>query len=272
MGTITKALELLEFFSRKRPEIGLSEMVRLAGRDKATVHRHLVELEENGFLEQNHATRAYSLGPAILRLTAIREATHPIRTVFRPIVEHLARQTGELCHTSLLQGSVLSPVFHSDPLEHGTQVIFDEGEILPLHATSSGIAVLAYSSERFVDAALGQPLRAFTDKTCTDASQVRTLMDAARHEGLCRMDQTFDREVCSIGGPIFGSEARPIGAIAVAVPAVRATPEKMADVRSALCRAVHQATTSIGGVLPHDYPGHEPAPDHSTTLRQTNEV
>jgi IclR family transcriptional regulator, acetate operon repressor len=260
MGTITKALELLGFFSRRRPEIGLSEMVRLAGRDKATVHRHLVELEENGFLEQNRATRAYTLGPAILRLTAIREATHPIRTVFRPIVEQLARETGELCYISLLQGNVLLSVFYSDLLEHGTQIIFDKGKTLPLHATSSGIAVLAFSTKKFVDAALAQPLPAYTDRTHTEVAQILTVMDATRREGLCRLDQAFDSEVCSIGGPIFGPDAHPIGSIAVAVPSVRSTPEKMADLRAALGIAVRQATMSIGGVLPRDYPAQGAAP------------
>ena len=56
MGTITKALTLLNLFSANRTEMGLAEIVRLSGRDKATVHRHLVELQENGFLEQHPVT------------------------------------------------------------------------------------------------------------------------------------------------------------------------------------------------------------------------
>ena len=86
MGTITKALELLNLFSRTKPEIGLMEFARLSGRDKATVHRHLTELEENGFVEQHPQTRAYRLGPAILRLTAVREValTTLLVTMRRP--------------------------------------------------------------------------------------------------------------------------------------------------------------------------------------------
>ena len=129
MGTITKALDLLNFFAKQKPEIGLTEFVRLVNRDKATVHRHLTELMENGFLEQNPVTRAYRLGPAILRLSGVREATHPLRSVLRPIVEDIARQVGELTHVSLLQGDVLSPALHFDPMTHGTQVAFDGVEL-----------------------------------------------------------------------------------------------------------------------------------------------
>ena len=115
MGTITKALSLLNQFSRQRPEIGLIEMTKITGRDKATVHRHLSELTENGFLEQNAVSRLYRLGPAILRLASVRETNHPIRRILRPIVEEAAETIGELAHFSLLQGDILSPVFHHEP-------------------------------------------------------------------------------------------------------------------------------------------------------------
>ena len=110
MGTITKALELLNEFSPSRAEIGLVEMARLTGRDKATVHRHLTELEANGFLEQNPSTRAYRLGAAVLRLAALREHSFPTRRLLRPLVTELAEEIGELVHASLLQSDGLSPL------------------------------------------------------------------------------------------------------------------------------------------------------------------
>jgi DNA-binding IclR family transcriptional regulator len=272
MGTVTKALELLGYFSGKRPEIALSEFARLSSRDKATVHRHLVELEENGFLEKNPISRTYRLGPAILRLTAVREATHPIRTVFRPIVDHLARQIGELCHASLLQGKVLSPVFHADPQLHGTHVHFEEGEILPLHATSSGLAVLAFASDDLVEDVLSKPLKAYTERTCTDRNDLRILLAGVKRDGMCRLDQAFDSEVSSIGGPIFGPDGYPIGAMAVAVPTVRVSPEKMSDVRSALSDAIRQATSSIGGAVPRGFPTRTDAPANSNKSPLPSEV
>ena len=102
------------------------------GGDKATVHRHLSELEQNGFLEQHPVTRAYRLGPAILRLSAVRETTNPLRSVVRPIILELSNEVGELVHFSLLQGLNLSPVHNADPRIHGTQVFFEEAELLPL--------------------------------------------------------------------------------------------------------------------------------------------
>ena len=250
MGTITKAIELLELFSRARPEIGLGEFVRLTGRDKATLHRHLTELAQNGLLEQCHDTRAYRLGPAILRLSAVREATHPFRAVIRPIVSQLAEEAGELAHASLLQGPMLTPVFHADPKRHGTQVHFDEAEMLPLHATSSGLAVLAYAPQSLLDEVLATGLPPMATGTITDAATLRHLIDTTRRTGISQLSKAFDDEVTSQGAPLFGPNAEVIGAISVAVPTSRVDADKLDALLPPLRRAALAATNSLGGTLP----------------------
>ena len=246
MGTITKALDLLTHFSPGRGEIGLTEFVRLTGRDKATVHRHLTELEQNGFLEQHPATRAYRLGPALLRLAAVREAAFPMRALLRPIVTELSEAVGELAHASLLQGDVLSSLFHADPQLHGTQVHFDPSEILPLHATSSGVAVLAFGDADLRQRVLSRPLPPFTARTVTDPETLRTMIEQTRATGLSRLEGSFDREVTSQGAPLFGDGGRVVGALSVAVPALRATPERMDDIARHLHVVARDASLSLG--------------------------
>ncbi len=246
MGTITKALELLTHFSPSRSEIGLAEFVRVTGRDKATLHRHLTELEENGFLEQHPTTRAYRLGPAFLRLAAVREAAFPFRALVRPIVMELADAVGELAHASLLQGDALSSVFHADPQLHGTQVHFDPSEILPLHATSSGVAVLAFADDDLRARVLSRPLPPFTNRTITDPETLRQLVAQTRADGLSRLEGSFDSEVTSQGAPLFGEGDRVVGALSVAVPALRATPDRMDDIARRLRVAAQEASRSLG--------------------------
>jgi DNA-binding IclR family transcriptional regulator len=265
MGTISKALELLNLFSRSRPAIGLGQFVRLTGRDKATLHRHLVELEANGFLEQDAKSRAYRLGPAILRLTGVREATHPVRSALRPIVTRLSEEVGELVHASLLQGDQLSPALHADPCLHGTQVHFDEAELLPLHATSSGLAVLAFGRPGLLEEVLSHELAPFTATTVTRPETLRTLVDAVRSAGYSRNHSAFDAEVASQGVPIFGPEGHAVGALSVAVPSVRTSEAKLDQMLPALARGVIEATRALGGVLPaeHQAKWQHAAPTHA---------
>ncbi len=189
MGTITKALSLLNHFSASRSEIGLTEFRNLSGQDKATVHRHLSELTANGFLEQNPGTKGYRLGPAILRLAAVRERLFPARRLVAPLVEKLAGELGELVHVSLREGDHLSPLYHFDALIHGTRVYFDEAELLPLHATASGLAMLAFGPADLLPKLLKTKLKPSTGYTITDTELLKQAVEQVRNHGIAFVDQ-----------------------------------------------------------------------------------
>ena len=110
MRTVDKALTLLDYFSDRRPAIGLSELARLAGMDKATVHRMATALANHGFLEQDPLTKSYRLGAGILRLARLREACFPVEAIIEPILKALSEETGETAHASLLAGMKLATV------------------------------------------------------------------------------------------------------------------------------------------------------------------
>lgn len=252
MGTITKALNLLNHFSPNHPEIGLTEFRKLSGQDKATVHRHLIELTSNGFLEQNPVTRGYRLGPAILRLAAVRERLFPARTIVAPLVEALASELGELVHVSLREGNHMSPLFHHDALIHGTRVYFDEAELLPLHATASGLAMLAFGPENLLPDLLKTPLPAATEHTITDHNLLRSTVEKVREAGIAFVDQGFEAHVSSFAAPLFGDQPEAIGTIAVALPTVRVTDDMRRIIKAALPRTANEVTEKLGGTVPVD--------------------
>ncbi|MDF0603006.1 IclR family transcriptional regulator [Psychromarinibacter sp. C21-152] len=254
MGTITKALSLLNHFSSDRAEIGLANFVRLSGGDKATVRRHLVELAENGFLEQNPETRKYRLGPAILRLAAVRERSFPMRSVLGPVVDAMAASLGELVHAALLQGDVMSTVYYADPKVHGTRVIFDESEMLPLHATASGLAILAFGPEDATDYAIAQDRQSFAPNTVVAKSDLLHLVRQTRAQGYSYADQYFTSEIQSYGMPFFGLDGVAIGTIAVPVPKARMTDALRRQIIEELRRGCAAVTRSLGGAIPPDFP------------------
>jgi DNA-binding IclR family transcriptional regulator len=247
MGTISKALNLLNYFSVSRPEIGLSEFRKLCKQDKATIYRHLTELEANGFVEQDPVSKFYRMGPAVLRLANVRERTFPARKAVAPIVADMSTRIGELVHVSLLQGDVLSPLYYADVKIHGTRVYFDEAEVLPLHATSSGYTMLAFADESLAQRYLAKPLRRFTDRTLTDPASLQSAIDDTKRTGFGECDQGFEDEVYSMAVPVFGRNTRPIGTIAVALPTSRVTPKFLEDIKAALMEGCRLVSKALGG-------------------------
>lgn len=250
MGTISKSLNLLNFFSEQRPEIGLTEFRKLSGQDKATVHRHLTELAESGFLEQNPTSRAYRLGPAVLRLAAVREALFPTRRAVAPIIDRLSEELGELVHISLLEGMVMSPLYHHDAMIRGTRVHIDPSERLPLHATSSGLCQLAFGPDGLLERVTAQPLERWTDKTVVDPEDLRAQVERTRATGIAHVDQAFETDVRSFAAPIFGIAEASVGAIAVAIPVSRHTEALEDRIIAALQVSSVDVTEELGGVFP----------------------
>jgi len=250
MSTIEKALGLLEYFSNSQPEIGLTEFKTLTGVDKGTLHRHLTALRNCGFLEQNQTTRAYRLGPAVIRLAAVREKTVPIVNTVAYHIDQLAEQVEELVHAALPQSNGMSAIYAIDGGSHGTRVSFDEAEILPFHATSSGIAMLAFSDQRFVASALTGQRKAFTASTQTETDDIARLISDTQSAGYASANQFFEADVCSVAVPFFGHTGDALGTVAIATPTTRMDAALRHKLAGKLSLASKSISNDLGGKIP----------------------
>ncbi|MDK3018975.1 IclR family transcriptional regulator [Pseudodonghicola flavimaris] len=254
MGTVTKALSLLTFFNQTRTEIGLSDLTRLSGLNKATAYRLMSELQQAGFVEQAGADRAYRLGPEVLRLAALREAAVPILSASRPALDRLSAATGETTHVSLAKEEVLNTIAHAYSPRHATKVMMEDAEVVSYHGTASGLSVLAFADADFVDRVLARPLPAHTGDTLTQPQAIRAQLSAIRADGIAESIGGFEADVHSHAAPIFGPDGKPLGAIAVAAPVTRMTPEARRLIRTELRLAALGLTQSIGGICPPGFP------------------
>ncbi|HJP21420.1 MAG TPA: IclR family transcriptional regulator [Alphaproteobacteria bacterium] len=249
LGTVDKALKLLDFFSELYPAIGLSEMARLAGYDKATTRRLLLALERSGMVEQLLESRKYRLGVAPLRLARVRDATYPVADIVQPVLRRLVEETGETAHFSLASGGALATVgLEESP--RASRVSLERGEVLPLHATASGIAYLAFSPAAVVEAVLAGPRQRHTEQTVTEPARLRDALAHVRHEGLCRSDHGYETEVAGVAAPVFDASGQAQGAVAVATPSFRMTAETEARIRISVRRAAVDLTRAFGAMPP----------------------
>ena len=253
MGTVSKALSLLSYFSRVSPEIGLSEMTRLSGLNKATVYRLMTELADQGFVEQVGTGRQYRLGPIYLRLAALREAAVPTREVAQKVLKQLSEATGETAHMSVLQGELLSTLAYEYSVQHGTRVTMEDAERINFHSTSSGLVVLAFNSPELTDRVLSQPLEKRTPHTETDPEVIRQQVSVTRHLGIAEAVSGFEEDVHSHACPVFDSGQTCYGAVAVAAPVARMTPELRDIIRREVAVAAMRMTRLLGGFVPDEF-------------------
>jgi len=237
-------------FSQNHSEIGLTEFKQLSGFDKGTTHRYLQSLKSLGFLEQNSETKTYRLGPAIMRLAVIREHTFPMAKIAALHVDELAVKTGELVHASLPTEKGMSSLHHRDGGISGTRVGFDTSEVLPFHATSSGIAMLAFGPGQLLEELPKTKLEKFTDETEVDIDTVQEIVAVARNLGYSHMNQSYEAEVCSLALPFFSGGEYAAGTLAIATPNSRMSDGDKKALLMPLIETSRKVSTDLGGQIP----------------------
>jgi DNA-binding IclR family transcriptional regulator len=246
MLTVDKTMKLLSYFSPAMPEIGLSELARMASLDKAATRRFLVSLAKHGFIEQNPHSKLYRLGSAFLRFARIREASFPLASIIQPILEELAANLGETAHASIAADSMLVSIGIAEP-HRATRVHVDPSEMLPLHATASGIAYLSFAPKGAFENYIGRgKLVALTPNTIVSPKKLQKQIAAARENGFALGLRTFENEVIGLAAPLFDWSGHSFGAVSVASVASRFTASSRKEISSFVIDAAIRITRATG--------------------------
>lgn len=128
-----KALALLEIMATQPRSAGVSELARLVGASRGTVHKQLTTLVAAGWVEQNAQGRyGLSLQAARVGNSALRHAGLGDR--IQRILEELVEATGETASVAVLEGTtgVIAQRAESDQMLHanirvGSQMPLDSG-------------------------------------------------------------------------------------------------------------------------------------------------
>lgn len=146
---LLRSLAILECFSFERPALTLQEIYRKVELPKSTTFRLVVTLQNAGYLLQRTDSR-YTLSYKLLLLGSVVRETLDVREITRPIMEDLARSTGEtvtLSTRSELERICLDVVESSSLLRS----IVLPGDRLPLLYGATGKMFLAQLDDKTIE-------------------------------------------------------------------------------------------------------------------------
>jgi DNA-binding IclR family transcriptional regulator len=186
----------------------------------------------------------------VVRLAFLREASVPMRDIAMRVLQRISDATGETAHLGQLQGSRLATLAYTYSSTHGVAVRMEDADVVPLHASASGHAMLAFAAPDFRDRILAGPLPAFTPDTPVAPDDIRACLTRVRATGLAELIGGFEADVHSLAVPLFDGNAIVTGAIAVAAPAARMTPALRARVIAALRDGAREIMEQSGGTPP----------------------
>lgn len=221
MGSVASTFRVLEEVARRQP-IGLRELARYLEMPKSTVHRCLVSLREVGWLyvvDPERARWGITSKPLAIGLAAAGHIN--LRDVADAHMEELRAATKETVHMSAREGDTLVLLVRKDGLQ-AIRTFIALGTKVPIHATSSGVAVMSRMSAEEVETVLDQSLEKYTDATPVSRETVLAEVGRARELGYAVNGSGWWRpEVGGISAAVVGGGGQPLAAVTISLPVNR---------------------------------------------------
>jgi len=256
--SVFKTMKILECLSYER-SLGITELTdrvstHLEGipMDKSTVYRFLVSLMDLGFVYRDPHTEKYGLtlklfeiGMSVLeRLELWREA--------EPIVEEIARVTGETVHLATLDGDelvYLGKVESTRTLR--VSMMSRVGRSAPAYCTGVGKILLAHLPRKRLDLILKKekPVR-YTDKTIVSRAHLERELSSIRKKGYAIDNEEHEIGVRCVAAPVRNNNSAVCGAVSVSVPTVRLPDEEIPRYRDIIMQAAEEISRRMGYRVP----------------------
>ena len=220
-----RVVDILELVATSRDRLPLREISAQLEVPKSSLLPLLRALTARRYLDQSQ-TGEYRLGARAVELGAGAARHFDLVEVAHPALVELMRRTGETAFLSVLAADRLAMVYVDKvESEHIIRYAAGVGDRRPLHATSSGKALLAFlpaeQRERTLKAVT---LARHTERTVTSLTALRATLAEIQRAGVCvSVDELVDG-AAGVTAPIFDRQGRVAGVCTVGGPTDRLRP------------------------------------------------
>lgn len=212
VGSIARAVSVLEALASAAGPLGVSELSRRCGFSKSSMQRALRALYEAGLLERDGSQyrlglRLFELGQQVPRQRDLREAA-------RPFMADLGQATGHQVHLAVLDGNdvlylevLRSPTAPSLPTRMGSR--------WPAHGTGIGKAILAFSDADVVERLVSKGLPRLSERTISAPGTFVAELARIRERGVAYDLEESRAGVACVASPVFGNAGQVIAGLSV---------------------------------------------------------
>jgi DNA-binding IclR family transcriptional regulator len=233
-------VRILETFTPTRTVQTTADIGRRAGLPSSTAHRIVAELVELGLLERDDSRRV-RIGMRLWELATRSSGALRLRQAAMPFMERVQLRLQEHTQLAILeQDEALFLERLSGPAA-GSNVTRIAGR-LPLHASSSGLVLLAFGERDLQERVLAAPLRPLSRETPSDPVTLRHKLDEVRTLGHAIAPGYVEEVSTGIAVPIRDRTSTVSAALSVVLP--RTAESELALVE--LYRAAHDIERTLG--------------------------
>lgn len=211
-----RLVRVLETFTPTRTAQTAAEIGRRSGLPSSTAHRIVGELVDAGLLERDDDRRV-RVGMRLWELATRSSTALRLRQAALPAMEQVQARVREHTQLAILEQDEALFLERLSGKGAGANITRVAGR-LPLHASSSGLVLLAHADPELRDRVLAGPLRALTRETPTDPGVVATKLAEVRRLGHAIAPGYIEEVSTGVAVPVRDSTDGVVAALSVVLP------------------------------------------------------
>ena len=249
MPSVKKINSILELL-RQHHRTGLTnkEISERLSIPPSTCYRILADLKKYDYVSQRKPDLHYMLGFAHMRYAESMREGMDVTSISLSFLEDLHRVTDETTFLALLNNNYCVVMEVCGNIN--TRIAVGRGELLPLHASAAGKAVLAFLPQKDRTRILEEELRPYTDATITEPARLAEHLSEIRRSGVSYNVQEFHKAINALATPLFGDGKRIIGSIALVGFSVDLDEHQMQEYAALFIEASAAVTEKLGAQFP----------------------
>ncbi|MGI5977332.1 MAG: IclR family transcriptional regulator [Candidatus Limivicinus sp.] len=224
--SLEKAILVIECFL-SGSELGVTEISDKLGYCKSTVFNILSTFRAMGYLEKNPETEKYRLGVRFCDFSRAVGENFSIKKISAPYMQELANQVNERVYLGVPLKDEVLYLESMYPVDEPAMMKSLMGYRAKMYCTGLGKAMMAFLPEQDIDAALAEPLEAFTENTITDPKLLRQNLMGVRSCGYAIDNMEHEFGVKCVAMPVFGRGHSLAGAVSISGPSLRFSKERI---------------------------------------------
>jgi IclR family KDG regulon transcriptional repressor len=225
--SLGRAFGILEEVARHRDGIGLADLSRLVGLHNSTTFHLAKTMVALGYIRQEKDSKRYRIGRPLFALAASALDEIEMVNLATPVLEDLARQTGESSHFAVRMGDTIVVIARTSG-PGAFQLADRVGVVRPAHCTALGKAILAsLQPDQLLRLLKRTGLKPSTEKSITETAVLVREIEEIRRTGVAYDDGEFNLEVRCIAVPVNDFTGKVIGALGISGPVWRLSHQAM---------------------------------------------
>jgi len=244
MSSRIRALAILELLAQFPSGLALRDVATRLAIPISATERLLAGLADGDFVTIDQDSGLIRLRVRLAALGLAYLGASGITDLVQPILDDLAKRTGELVRLAVVEGDRLTWVAKSQSTRSGLFYAPDSGAEVYLPATANGQAWLACLSDSEVERLVekqGLKRSGVGPNAPDDMIALRSQVEQARAQNFATVTEAYEIGTSAIATAIrrrgFGA---PVGTVSVAGPTIRMTAPRMAEISAWLLSSAEE--------------------------------